>query len=69
VVVSKHGNRTNSGNVVAFDIEFAWTRDTVVDLPDGSWEVRPCRPAGKGWIIADARRERRTQWRRVRSHG
>jgi hypothetical protein len=56
-----------NNNIV--QIEFQWTRDVVLDLPDGSWEVRPRKPSGKGWIITDASRDRRTRWRRIRRLG
>jgi hypothetical protein len=69
--MSKHGDRSDINNVIAFDtaIEFTWTRDAVVDLPDGSWEVRPMRPGGRGWVVADSHRERHTKWRRLEQFG
>jgi hypothetical protein len=46
-------------------IETRWTRDLRVEYRDGSWEIRPLPPSGRGWFVADARPERRTCWRRV----
>ncbi|MER9563502.1 hypothetical protein [Mesorhizobium sp. M0571] len=45
-------------------IETAVTRDEPFSDPDGSWGTRIVRPAGKGWRISDAHRDRHTKWMR-----
>jgi hypothetical protein len=48
-------------------VERIETCDLVVDLPDGSWEVRLNPPPGRGWRVFDAHRERHTTWMRRRA--
>lgn len=45
--------------------EICTTQDELVDLPDGSWELRGVPPAGVGWKVFDASLERRTTWIRI----
>ena len=65
--MSTFHSRTSNNNIVM--VEFCWTRDRIVDLPDGSWATMITRPWGSGWVVVDTHRDRHTKWRRIRRGG
>lgn len=48
-------------------VETIETRDEPFEHADGGWGSSIKKPPGKGWHVADSRRQRFTKWQRLRA--